>query len=62
MKQLYRFIVLCIVTVLLCGCSVTTKEPLSKTGFYFDTVITITLYDSKNEELLNTCFVAAIGV
>ena len=56
MKQLYGFIVLCIVTVLLCGCSVTTKEPLSKTGFYFDTVITITLYDSTKEELLNTCF------
>ena len=56
MKQLYRFIVLCIVSVLLCGCSSTTKDPLSKTGFYFDTVITITLYDSKNEELLNTCF------
>lgn len=56
MKQLYAFIVLCIVTVLLCGCSLTTKEPLSTTGFYFDTVITITLYDSKNEELLNTCF------
>lgn len=56
MKQLYRLILLCMVMVLLCGCSLTTKEPLSKTGFHFDTVITITLYDSKNEELLNTCF------
>lgn len=56
MKRLYRYILLCIVTLLLCGCSMTTKEPLSKTGFYFDTVITITLYDSKDEELLNTCF------
>lgn len=56
MKQIYRFIVLCIVTVLLFGCSATTKEPLSKTGFHFDTVITITLYDSKDEKVLNTCF------
>lgn len=56
MKQLSRFILLCMVMVLLCGCSITTKEPLSKTGFHFDTVITITLYDSKDEELLNTCF------
>ena len=56
MKQLSRFVLLCIIMVLLCGCSIATKEPLSKTGFHFDTVITITLYDSKNEELLNTCF------
>lgn len=56
MKKIYRFIVLCIVSVLLCGCSVTHKEPLSKTEFHFDTVITITIYDSKNKELLNTCF------
>ncbi len=56
MKQLYRCILLCVVTLLLCGCSMSTKEPLSKTGFHFDTVITITLYDSKAEELLNTCF------
>ena len=56
MKQLSRCILLCMILVLLCGCSITTKEPLSKTGFHFDTVITITLYDSKDEELLNTCF------
>lgn len=56
MKQLSRFILLCMIMVLLCGCSIETKEPLSKTGFHFDTVITITLYDSKAEELLNNCF------
>lgn len=56
MKRIYRYILLCIVTLLLCGCSRLTKEPLSKTGFHFDTVITITLYDSKDEEILNTCF------
>lgn len=56
MKQLYTFILLCLIMILLCGCSITTKEPLSKTGFHFDTVITITLYDSNDEELLDTCF------
>jgi len=48
--------VLFIIILLLCGCSITKKEPLSKTGFYFDTIITITLYDSKNDKILNTCF------
>lgn len=56
MKLSCRFILVCFIMMFLCGCSITTKEPLSKTGFYFDTVITITLYDSKDEELLNTCF------
>lgn len=56
MKQLSRFALLCFIMMFLCGCSITTKEPLSKTGFYFDTVITITLYDSKDEELIDTCF------
>lgn len=56
MKRLSRLVLLCLLLSILCGCSITTKEPLSKTGFYFDTVITITLYDSKDEELLNTCF------
>lgn len=45
-----------IIILLLCGCSIIKKEPLSKTGFHFDTIITITLYDSKDEKILNTCF------
>ena len=56
MKQLSRLVLLCLLLSTLCGCSVTTKEPLSKTGFHFDTVITITLYNTKDEELLDTCF------
>lgn len=34
-------------------------EPLSRTGFYFDTVVTITLYDKQEEELLDQCFLMA---
>ena len=56
MRHLNKLILLCLIIIFLCGCSMTTKEPLSMTGFHFDTVITITLYDSKDEEILNTCF------
>lgn len=35
------------------------QEPISKTGFYFDTVITVTLYDSSSTKELEECFVMA---
>lgn len=38
----------------LSGCA-SIKEPISKSGFYFDTLITITLYDGT-EEQLEECF------
>lgn len=38
------------------GCSVKQPEPVSKTGFYFDTVITITLYDKNADSLIDGCF------
>lgn len=34
-------------------------EPISRTGFYFDTVIRITLYDTENEAVLDGCFALA---
>lgn len=55
MKYFRIFFLICILT-LLSGCSLTEKEPITKTGFYFDTVITITLYDTKDESLLDECF------
>lgn len=36
-----------------CGAS---QEPIVRTGFYFDTVIRITIYDSNKEDCLDTCF------
>lgn len=36
-----------------CGAS---HEPIVRTGFYFDTVIRITIYDSNKEDCLDTCF------
>lgn len=39
------------------GCHLPSKsEPMTKTGFYFDTVITITLYNCSEESLLDDCF------
>lgn len=39
------------------GCKLPPQsEPLTKTGFYFDTVITITLYGCSDESLLDDCF------
>ena len=56
MRYLNKLILLCFSIFFLCGCSITKKEPLSKTGFHFDTIIKITLYDSRDEKILNTCF------
>ncbi len=48
--------------VLLCasilfGCAIPREAtPFSRSGFYFDTVITITVYDEKDLKSLDTCF------
>lgn len=41
------------------GCGGASYEPLSKTGFYFDTVITVTLYHTADKSLLDDCFALA---
>lgn len=40
------------------GCG-SADTPLTRTGFYFDTVIGISLYDTHDEELLEECFAIA---
>lgn len=51
---LISFIVL---SVVLSGCSRQySQEPVSRTGFAFDTVVTITLYDSSKADVLDHCF------
>ncbi len=55
MKYYQSFIFACII-LLLSGCSTTTKKPFTKSGFYFDTTITITLYDQNERDLLDECF------
>ena len=57
-KKLYifalSFCLLCS-SIFLGGCS-SPKDQISKTDFYFDTVITITLYDAAYEKELEHCF------
>lgn len=50
-------LLLFLTAISLTGCG--NQEPISKTGFYFDTVITITLYDKSQESLLDECFAMA---
>lgn len=49
--------VLSILLCIVCACSGCAKktEPITKTGFYFDTFITLTIYDSSQESLLDDC-------
>lgn len=61
MKKLYGFI---LIMCLVCTCIFTTAcsrqpEPVSKTGCYFDTVITITLYCEDAEHYIDECFAMA---
>lgn len=37
------------------GCSSSYTSPKSVTGFYFDTVISVTIYDSSADEILDEC-------
>lgn len=52
------FFLLFSVMILMAGCSKNTA-PISRTGFYFDTVIQITLYDTEEEAMLDGCFALA---
>lgn len=40
----------------LSGCNSASNEPITKSGFYFNTVISVTIYDSSKEALLDDCF------
>ena len=52
------------ITLLLCftlslsltGCSASSAQPFSKTGFYFDTVISLTCYGNDAQAVLNEAF------
>lgn len=46
-----------LISMLICitGCTRNT-EPITQTGFYFDTVIRVTLYDTRDTSVLDGCF------
>lgn len=50
--------ILAVIPLILSGCT-RNIEPISRTGFYFDTVIQITLYDTEDGTILDGCFVLA---
>lgn len=53
-KKIAIFLLLAILLPHLGGCGANT-EPISQTGFYFDTVIQVTIYDVKKEQCLDEC-------
>ncbi len=44
----------CFCMMLVSGCK--SSQPIQKSGFYFDTIITVTLYDSTKTDELEHCF------
>ena len=54
-KYLPAILLTAAVSFLLQGCS-RPVQPLSRTGFYFDTVITLTVYDEKDTAAMENCF------
>lgn len=55
-----HLLLLSLVFLLLSGCRKTPSvSPVSRTGFYFDTVISITVYDSAYEYALEECLLLA---
>lgn len=57
-KRIGTALMLALLCGLLSGCSQETKK-VSKEGFYFDTIITITLYGTTDEKYINDCFALA---
>ncbi len=59
MKQKYTLLVLILVIFYSCSCTGKAHSPeadvKTKTGFFFDTVITITIYDDVSDQLLDDC-------
>lgn len=58
MKKLPLFIILAVLLFLSSGCGIN-AEPITKTGFYFDTVIQITIYDTGKKDCLEECMALA---
>lgn len=57
LKKKFLFIQIILFIIICSGCSnITSNEAVSKTDFYFDTVVTITLYGSENSKYIDECF------
>lgn len=56
MKRIQTLSLLCILVLLFTSCKTNTPKQISKTGFYFDTVIEITLYNTTDYSIIDNCF------
>lgn len=57
LKKKFLFIQIILFIITFSGCSnIANNEAISKTDFYFDTVVTITLYGSENSKYIDECF------
>ena len=54
-KRKELLIVLGVTAVLLSGCRQTQTEPVTRSGFLLNTFVTVTLYDSEDEAILDGC-------
>ncbi|MCR5733177.1 MAG: FAD:protein FMN transferase, partial [Lachnospiraceae bacterium] len=55
LRKLTAFIIIISILPALCGCSKEAVSPVKRSGFYFDTLVSITLYDG-DAGLIDECF------
>lgn len=54
-KKFVFLICLALLCLTFCGCQSSQSSPISKSGVYLDTVITVTLYGTEEESILDHC-------
>ena len=54
-RRIAGIILMIISTAWLAGCSAKTADPVSRSSFLLNTFVTVTLYDSQDEEILDGC-------
>ncbi len=58
-QSFHNLILILVISLILSGCNTTALNingTLSRADLYFDTLVTITLYDTQDEAILNHCF------
>lgn len=56
-KRLLYGVTFLIISLVITSCAnQTSRKPVSQTGFAFDTVVTITIYDGHKTDVINQCF------
>ena len=54
MKRLYCFFLICLTVLCLPGCA-SMNPPISRQDFLLDTIVSVTLYDTHSQDILNGC-------